>query len=62
MNKEEVYDRGFLNGAASISIIGLLFTALIDIRNNDPVGGYIIFGLVIGIKVVSWFLDMVKKE
>lgn len=62
MNKSEIYTHGFINGAAALSFVGLLFTLIINETGQRLGAGYIIFGLPIITKLGFWFYDMIKEK
>lgn len=62
MNKQYIYDKGFLNGMASMSIAGLLFTIVINITQQRLGAGYIVFGIPVVVKLILWFRNMIIGE
>lgn len=62
MNKQYIYNKGFLNGMAAISITGLLFTIVINITQQRLGAGYIIFGIPVVFKLGFWFWDMIGER
>ncbi len=59
MNRQYIYDKGFLNGMVAMSMTGLFFTIVINITHQRLGAGYIVFGIPILVKLVLWFRELI---